>query len=103
MSRRRRLEPPVVASIQKATALTSAGSLAWRGTRAVRSFPGLVFLFLPVLLAVVFQIKCRNFSFLLMKSISSAYKLRQWRFWRIEICAAKILKFSNKFGYIGRL
>jgi predicted Zn-dependent protease len=29
---------------------------------------------------VVFQIKCRNFSFLLMKSISSASKLRQWRF-----------------------
>jgi hypothetical protein len=41
----------VVASVQKATALASAGSLAWRGIRAVRSFPGLVFLFLPVLLA----------------------------------------------------
>ena len=26
---------------------------------------------------VVFQIKCRNFSFLLLKSISSASKLRQ--------------------------
>jgi hypothetical protein len=39
--------------------------------------------------AVVFQIKCRSFSYLLMKSISSASKLRQWRFWRTEICAAK--------------
>jgi hypothetical protein len=41
----------VVASVQKATALASVGSLAWRGTRAVRSFPGLVLLFLLVLLA----------------------------------------------------
>jgi hypothetical protein len=38
---------------------------------------------------VVFQIKCRSFSYLLMKSISSASKLRQWQFWRTEICAAK--------------
>jgi len=42
--------------------------------------------------SVVFQIKCRNFSYLLMRSISSTSKLRQWRFWRTEICAAKIRK-----------
>src|SRR5262245_25720379 len=30
-----------------------------------------------------------------MKSISSASKLRQWRFWRTKICAAKIQKFSR--------
>src|SRR5215831_20216113 len=45
--------------------------------------------------AVVFQIKCRNFSFLLLKSISSASKLWQWQFWRTEICVAKIRKFSR--------
>ena len=44
---------------------------------------------------IVFQIKCRSFSDLLMKSISSASKLRQWQVWRIEICAAKIRKFSR--------
>ena len=44
---------------------------------------------------VVFQIKCRNFSDLLMKSISSASKLRQWQVWPTEICAAKIRKFSR--------
>src|SRR5262245_6221925 len=44
---------------------------------------------------VVFQIKCRNFSFLLLKSISSASKLRQRQVWRTEICAAKIQKFSR--------
>ena len=44
---------------------------------------------------VVFQIKCRSFSYLLMKSISSASKLRQWQVWRTEICAAKIRKFSR--------
>jgi hypothetical protein len=46
-------------------------------------------------LDVVFQIKCRNFSFLLLKSISSASKLRQWQAWRTEICAAKIWKFGG--------
>jgi hypothetical protein len=45
--------------------------------------------------SVVFQIKCRNFSFLLLNSISSASKLRQWQFWRTEICAAKIRIFSR--------
>ena len=49
---RRSLDPSVAASVQKATAFASAGSLAWRGTRAVRPFPGLVFLFLPVLPAL---------------------------------------------------
>jgi len=45
--------------------------------------------------SVVFQIKCRNFSFLLMKSISLASKLRQSQLWRTKICAAKIRKFSR--------
>src|SRR5262245_1105299 len=44
---------------------------------------------------VVLQIKCRNFSFLLLNSISSASKLRQWQVRRTEICAAKIRKFSR--------
>ena len=47
-------------------------------------------------LGVVLQIKCRNFSYLLLKSISSASKLQQWLFWRIESCAAKIRKFSRR-------
>jgi hypothetical protein len=47
------------------------------------------------LASVVLQIKCRNFSFLLLNSISSASKLRQWQFWRTEICAAKIRKISR--------
>jgi len=51
MSRRRRLDPHVVASVQKATALASAGSLAWRGTRAVRPFPTLFFRSLALLIA----------------------------------------------------
>jgi hypothetical protein len=39
--------------------------------------------------SVVFQIKCRSFSFLLMMSVSSASKLRQWQVWRTEISRQK--------------
>jgi len=46
-------------------------------------------------MTVVFQIKCRNFSFLLLKSISSASKLQQWQFWRTEISAAKDLEIQQ--------
>src|SRR5687767_2627310 len=51
MSWRRRLEPLVVASVQKATAFVSAGSLVWLGTRAVRPFPTFFFRSLPLLFA----------------------------------------------------
>ena len=45
---------------------------------------------------VVFQIKCRNFSYLLLKSISSTSKLQQWQVWRTEICATKIREFGRR-------
>jgi hypothetical protein len=38
-----------------------------------------------------------QFSYLLLKSISSASKLRQWQVWRTEICAAKIREFGRRY------
>src|SRR5215475_7189891 len=54
-------------------------------------------------IAVVFQIKCRSFSFLSMKSIGSASKSRQWRFCRTKICAAKICKLFNLLDRFAQL